>query len=239
MSVSLAVCLSLSLCVHWIFYWPWSSSDINTNKNWVYEKSTEMCWFIWWLHLIYSYEQSNDFCKWANTPESCNDKDQSKIRRVPSYGLDYLMCNTITTTTIHARSFPLLHVQLSQIQQQRYHIPAKHTHTHTHNIPPLSHRSHLVDTPSKSGKTAQENWNKNNYYLLKAYSPITHTGSLSLHSSNLTEVTYNKHLDYLEYNTKHAHYTNVKHLRRKVYIKVLKTRKDILFLPYLFPVSFF
>ena len=31
-------------------------------------------------------------------------------------------------------------------------------------------------------------------------------------SSNLTQVAYNKHLHYLEYNTKHAHYANVKHI---------------------------
>ena len=63
-------------------------------------------------------------------------------------------------------------------------------------------------------------------YLLKAYSPVNRTGSpqgFSLRSSNLTQVIYNKHLNYLEYNTKHARYTNITHINiiRKLVPSVL------------------
>ena len=34
----------------------------------------------------------------------------------------------------------------------------------------------------------------------------------AFHWSNITQVTNNKHLDYLEYNTKRAHYKNIKHI---------------------------
>ena len=41
--------------------------------------------------------------------------------------------------------------------------------------------------------------------------------------SNLTQLTYTKHLDYLKYNTKHALYTNVKHINiiQKLFPSVL------------------
>ena len=57
------------------------------------------------------------------------------------------------------------------------------------------------------------------YYLLKAHSPVNHTGS----SQGFSLVQILHKLDYLEYNTKHAHYTNIKHINiiRKVVPSVL------------------
>ena len=43
----------------------------------------------------------------------------------------------------------------------------------------------------------------------------------------MAQVTYNKHLDYMEYNTKHAHHTHVKHINiiRKLVPSVYCSRK--------------
>ena len=52
------------------------------------------------------------------------------------------------------------------------------------------------------------------HYSLKAHGPVYRTRSPGgfFISSNLTQVTYNKHLDYLEYITKRVHYTNINNI---------------------------